>query len=124
MDDDIKDKNKNIDKEKTSKETEETEKQEAKSADGNADSNAVSKGSGVSDGEDELTVDEHSDYKPADRFDASAVHHLSGMYKNCIPRLCELRYPGACCPTYRRRTETGAAAHTPFHEADGRRTIQ
>lgn len=25
---------------------------------------------------------EHSDYKPADRFDASAVHHLSGMYKN------------------------------------------
>ena len=31
---------------------------------------------------EELTVDEHSDYKPADRFDASAVHHLSGMYKN------------------------------------------
>ena len=26
--------------------------------------------------------DQHSDYKPADRFDASAVHHLSGMYKN------------------------------------------
>lgn len=24
----------------------------------------------------------HSDYKPADRFDASTVHHLSGMYKN------------------------------------------
>lgn len=24
----------------------------------------------------------HSDYKPADRFDASVVHHLSGMYKN------------------------------------------
>lgn len=24
----------------------------------------------------------HSDYKPADRFDAAAVHHLSGMYKN------------------------------------------
>ncbi len=41
----------------------------------------------VSDGEqtldyEDLTVDEHSDYKPADRFDASAVHHLSGMYKN------------------------------------------
>ncbi len=32
--------------------------------------------------DDELTEDEHSDYKPADRFDASAVHHLSGMYKN------------------------------------------
>ena len=32
--------------------------------------------------DDELTTDTHSDYKPADRFDASAVHHLSGMYKN------------------------------------------
>lgn len=32
--------------------------------------------------EDELTADTHSDYRPADRFDASAVHHLSGMYKN------------------------------------------
>ena len=29
-----------------------------------------------------LANDQHSDYKPADRFDASAVHHLSGMYKN------------------------------------------
>lgn len=33
-------------------------------------------------GDDGLTEDRHSDYKPADRFDASAVHHLSGMYKN------------------------------------------
>jgi len=38
-------------------------------------------------GEDELSApeesaDSHSDYKPADRFDAAAVHHLSGMYKN------------------------------------------
>lgn len=32
--------------------------------------------------EEELEVDQHSDYRPADRFDASAVHHLSGMYKN------------------------------------------
>lgn len=32
--------------------------------------------------DDELTTDQHSDYQPADRFDASAVHHLSGMYKN------------------------------------------
>ncbi len=31
---------------------------------------------------DEQTDAEHSDYKPTDRFDASAVHHLSGMYKN------------------------------------------
>lgn len=27
-------------------------------------------------------ADSHSDYQPASRFDASAVHHLSGMYKN------------------------------------------
>ncbi len=27
-------------------------------------------------------AESHSDYKPANRFDASAVHHLSGMYKN------------------------------------------
>ena len=36
----------------------------------------------TTDRDDELTVDLHSDYKPAGRFDASAVHHLSGMYKN------------------------------------------
>ena len=24
----------------------------------------------------------HSEYKPANRFDASVVHHLSGMYQN------------------------------------------
>ena len=32
--------------------------------------------------DDELTEDTHSDYKPTNRFDASAVHHLSGMYQN------------------------------------------
>ena len=32
--------------------------------------------------DDDLAMDEHSDYTPADRFDASAVHHLAGMYKN------------------------------------------
>ena len=32
--------------------------------------------------DDDLATDEHSDYTPADRFDATAVHHLSGMYKN------------------------------------------
>ncbi|WP_262280413.1 DNA gyrase/topoisomerase IV subunit A [Hallella absiana] len=43
--------------------------------------NKPNEGEQLSD-DDELTEDEHSDYKPADRFDASAVHHLSGMYKN------------------------------------------
>ena len=27
-------------------------------------------------------VEDHSDYKPVNRFDAAAVHHLSGMYQN------------------------------------------
>jgi topoisomerase-4 subunit A len=30
----------------------------------------------------DMDTNAHSDYKPADRFDASAVHHLSGMYQN------------------------------------------
>ena len=31
---------------------------------------------------EELTSETHSDYQPVGRFDASAVHHLSGMYQN------------------------------------------
>ena len=31
---------------------------------------------------EENTPQKHSDYKPVNRFDASAVHHLSGMYQN------------------------------------------
>ena len=31
---------------------------------------------------EELNAEEHSDYKPVNRFDAAAVHHLSGMYQN------------------------------------------
>ena len=31
---------------------------------------------------DENTAEGHSDYKPVNRFDASVVHHLSGMYQN------------------------------------------
>ena len=37
---------------------------------------------GLTPEEETQEQDSHSDYKPADRFDASAVHHLSGMYKN------------------------------------------
>ncbi len=43
------------------------------------DGNATNRDDGDA-GQDEPTV--HSDYKPVDRFDASAVHHLSGMYQN------------------------------------------
>ena len=31
---------------------------------------------------DDPITEAHSDYKPVNRFDASAVHHLSGMYQN------------------------------------------
>ena len=31
---------------------------------------------------DDAQAETHSDYKPVNRFDASAVHHLSGMYQN------------------------------------------
>ena len=37
---------------------------------------------GLTPEEETQEKDSHSDYKPADRFDAAAVHHLSGMYKN------------------------------------------
>ncbi|MBR5035780.1 MAG: DNA gyrase/topoisomerase IV subunit A, partial [Prevotella sp.] len=32
--------------------------------------------------DDSDTPEQHSDYRPANRFDASVVHHLSGMYQN------------------------------------------
>ena len=31
---------------------------------------------------EDASINKHSDYKPVNRFDASAVHHLSGMYQN------------------------------------------
>ncbi len=34
------------------------------------------------DADGESAPTQHSDYKPVNRFDASAVHHLSGMYQN------------------------------------------
>ncbi len=36
----------------------------------------------IKDSEEIRVNNEHSDYKPVNRFDASAVHHLSGMYQN------------------------------------------
>ena len=49
--------------------------------DGSDDSDD-SENSDDSDDSDDLPEDEHSDYKPVNRFDASAVRHLSGMYQN------------------------------------------
>ena len=37
---------------------------------------------GINNEESEDSAQGHSDYKPVNRFDAAAVHHLSGMYQN------------------------------------------
>ena len=36
----------------------------------------------ITDDGQQPTEEGHSDYKPVNRFDAAAVHHLSGMYQN------------------------------------------
>lgn len=45
-------------------------------------SSAESEQDAAEDTNEEISTEEHSDYKPVNRFDASAVHHLSGMYQN------------------------------------------
>ena len=50
-------------------------------AGGNADELSDESSDGLSAGQAD-DGEEHSDYKPVDRFDASVVHHLSGMYQN------------------------------------------
>lgn len=45
-------------------------------------SSAESEQNAAEDANEEISTEEHSDYKPVNRFDASAVHHLSGMYQN------------------------------------------
>ena len=47
----------------------------------NMDDNIKDEGTIENDNVNE-TTEQHSDYKPVNRFDASAVHHLSGMYQN------------------------------------------
>ena len=37
---------------------------------------------GYENAEEESEKVEHTDYRPVNRFDASVVHHLSGMYQN------------------------------------------
>ena len=80
MDDEIKDINPN-NEEKPDGQTEEApvaddaNEEEAQATDGSpTDDTDIS---------DNPTAGEaHSDYKPVNRFDAAAVHHLSGMYQN------------------------------------------
>lgn len=45
-------------------------------------SSAESEQDAAEDANEEISTEKHSDYKPVNRFDASAVHHLSGMYQN------------------------------------------
>lgn len=53
-----------------------------KRKDNNEEEELEQDGEGTMVEEEETNEESHSDYKPADRFDASAVKHLSGMYKN------------------------------------------
>ena len=73
MDDKIKD-----DEILNENETEET--QENLEDPGTSDSQEDLEGLESQEGTD--APEQHSDYRPANRFDASAVHHLSGMYQN------------------------------------------
>ena len=68
---------------------------------------------------EENTPQEHSDYKPVNRFDASAVHHLSGMYQNWFLDYASYVILERAVPPYRRRIETRTATHPPLHEAHG-----
>ena len=69
---------------------------------------------------DEPTSQQHSDYKPVNRFDASAVHHLSGMYQNWFLDYASYVILERAVP----HIEDGLKpAHPPFHETHGRRTI-
>ena len=51
----------------------------------NSENTTANENAGVPDGSPSAPESEgeaHSDYKPVNRFDAAAVHHLSGMYQN------------------------------------------
>ena len=51
----------------------------------NSENTTANENAGVPDGSSSATGadgEAHSDYKPVNRFDAAAVHHLSGMYQN------------------------------------------
>ena len=45
--------------------------------------------------------EEHSDYKPVNRFDASAVHHLSGMYRTGSTTMLHTLFWSVPSPTSR-----------------------
>ena len=80
MDDEIKDINPN-NEEKPDGQTEEAPVAD----DANEEEAQATDGSPTDDTDifDNPTAGEaHSDYKPVNRFDAAAVHHLSGMYQN------------------------------------------
>ena len=84
-DDSMKEENaKEQEKEPTSGQNDDTEKEQNGDAEDRQDDDAESTQNDDSDDsqDDELPDDQHSDYKPVNRFDASAVHHLSGMFQN------------------------------------------
>ena len=61
---------------------EEGEQAEEVTEQGDAEESADSSEEDREEEADDLSEDQHSDYRPVNRFDASVVHHLSGMYQN------------------------------------------
>jgi hypothetical protein len=60
----------------------ETEQKPEQEAEPEQKENAEQEDAEPEEDEEQDRVEVHTDYKPANRFDASAVHHLSGMYQN------------------------------------------
>ena len=58
------------------------EEQSEESAEGQSEEPAEEQSEEPAEEQSEEPAEGHSDYKPANRFDAAAVHHLSGMYQN------------------------------------------
>jgi len=60
----------------------ETEQKPEQEAEPEQKENAEQEDAEPEEDEEQDRAEVHTDYKPANRFDASAVHHLSGMYQN------------------------------------------
>ena len=72
----------------------------------------------------DIMPSDHSDYKPVNRFDASAVHHLSGMYQNWFLDYASYVILERAVPHIEDGFEACATTHTPLDEAHGRRPFQ
>ena len=86
----LNDEEQQLEDEATGSENNDTEATNEPENESNGEDGEAEGGQGEGDGEDAEDngeddgegAERHSDYRPVNRFDASAVHHLSGMYQN------------------------------------------